>query len=103
MRSIAAMAVMVLIGAALTASPESSAFAAGFARKHDASRYAGRRAALPHHPARYFRCRGGRFYTVLGGWGCDYYYSPLLPAPPALETPAEPVPSGATVPKQPSA
>ena len=28
-------------------------------------------------PAPYWRwansCRGGRYYTYLGGWGCDYY------------------------------
>ena len=28
-------------------------------------------------PARYasrlYRCKGGRHYTYLGGWGCDYY------------------------------
>jgi hypothetical protein len=23
--------------------------------------------------SRIFRCHGGRHYTYLGGWGCDYY------------------------------
>jgi hypothetical protein len=27
--------------------------------------------------SRIFRCHGGRHYTYLGGWGCDYYvYAP---------------------------
>ena len=29
--------------------------------------------AVPRYGARYYRCHGGRHYTYMGGWGCDYY------------------------------
>jgi hypothetical protein len=36
-------------------------------------------------PAPYWRwangCRGGRTYSYLGGWGCDYYASPGYSGP----------------------
>jgi hypothetical protein len=25
------------------------------------------------YASRIYRCNGGRLYTYLGGWGCDYY------------------------------
>jgi hypothetical protein len=65
-------AMLALIGGLVACAPASRALAAtGLSTHHSA-----------HHdiygaPARYaspiYRCRGGRHYTYLGGWGCDYY------------------------------
>ncbi|MGH6825333.1 hypothetical protein [Methyloceanibacter sp.] len=71
-RSFKTMAATALIGASIACALASPALAAKPA--------SGRHYA--HHdiygtPARYasriFRCHGGRHYTDLDGWGCDYY------------------------------
>ena len=74
MRSATAIMAITLTGVCLTLTLAAPAFATGFARKHYTPRYGAPSTGMPHHPARYFRCRGGRYYTFLGGWGCDYYY-----------------------------
>mgnify|MGYP005851869429 CR=1 FL=1 len=77
MRSTTAIAAASLVGLALMLALASPALATGFTRKDYAPRYgAPVTGTARHHPARYFRCRGGRFYTFLGGWGCDYYGYP---------------------------
>ena len=71
-RSLKRLAATALIGASIVSALDSPAVAA----KPASQRY------YTHHeiygtPARYasriYRCNGGRYYTYLGGWGCDYY------------------------------
>jgi hypothetical protein len=65
------LAVMALIGAwcaSVHASPASAAKPAS-QRYHTHQDVNGTPA---RQASRIFRCRGGRHYTYLGGWGCDY-------------------------------
>ena len=73
MRSMAVVAATA-IGLGLICIPP-DAVAAGFGHRHHASGYGARiHGGLTPPAYRYFLCRGGRVYTLLGGWGCDYYW-----------------------------
>ena len=77
MRWTKAVAATGLIGIGLMFALPGQASATGFGHRYDAPRYgAPAFAGPPPPPYRYFRCRGGRHYTILGGWGCDYYLPP---------------------------
>jgi hypothetical protein len=81
MRSTKSIAAVALMGVAMTLALQSPASATGFGHRYYAPRYGARAfAGPPPPPYRYLRCRGGRFYTILGGWGCDYYLSPRFMA-----------------------
>jgi hypothetical protein len=76
-----AVAVMALAGTctAATAAPPALAAKPSSSYTHHKS------AHVSGTPARYasrlYACNGGRYYTYLGGWGCDYYLYPELYAP----------------------
>jgi hypothetical protein len=65
-------AMLALIGASIACAPASAARTATLLSQREYTRH-----DIYGTPARYaspiFRCRGGRHYTYLGGWGCDYY------------------------------
>ena len=71
-RSVTAFAIAALAGAVLVgplASPASAAKSGS--QRYYQSHYAKGMKAL--RASRIYRCRGGRYYTYGGGWGCDYY------------------------------
>lgn len=75
-RSLKAFGAVSLVGAisvSLAATP-------ALASKPSSRLYAHHRGAyFDGTAARYnprFACNGGRTYTYLGGWGCDYYFYP---------------------------
>jgi hypothetical protein len=77
MRWTKAATATALAGVGLLVALAGAASATGFGHRYHAPRYGGPMFAGPQPPPyRYFRCRGGRFYTMLGGWGCDYYLPP---------------------------
>jgi hypothetical protein len=74
MRSFCKLVTMMLalIGVSIACAPASPAFAATllghrYYTRHDIYGTPALQAS------RIFRCHGGRHYTYLGGWGCDYY------------------------------
>lgn len=76
MRWTTALATTALIGASVMPGLPNSAAATGWGHRYHAPRYDAPVPGVVPAPYRYLRCRGGRIYTALGGWGCDYYYSP---------------------------
>jgi hypothetical protein len=68
--SLKAMAAIALIGAGLALPAASPSAARTATPRHYQNPYG--EAAIPRYGARNVRC-GGRRYTYLGGWGCDYY------------------------------
>ena len=72
MRSVRAFAIAALAGAVLVSLLAAPAFAAkSGSQRYYQSHYG--RAAGARHASRLYRCKGGRYYTYGGGWGCDYY------------------------------
>ena len=71
-RSVRAFAIAALAGTVLAGLLVSPAFAAKsgsqrYAQSHQVKSTSALRAS------RIYRCKGGRYYTYGGGWGCDYY------------------------------
>lgn len=71
-RSVRAFAIAALTGAVLAnplVSPPSAAKAGNqrYAQSHSGNSAGDLRAS------RIYRCKGGRYYSYGGGWGCDYY------------------------------
>jgi hypothetical protein len=69
------LAAMALVGGSRACAVVSPASAAKPAAQRHYTHHGG--ADIYGTRARYaspiYRCRGGRHYTYLGGWGCDYY------------------------------
>jgi hypothetical protein len=62
----------VLAGAMLTGSLATPAFAAkSGSQRYYQSQYG--KITIARHVSGVQRCKGGRYYTYGGGWGCDYY------------------------------
>jgi hypothetical protein len=65
-------AMLALIGASIACAPASPARAATpLSQRYYTHQDV--KGAPARHASPIFRCRGGRHYTYLGGWGCDYY------------------------------
>jgi len=75
-RSLQAMAAAALAFALLVGVLQSAAHAA---KPRNSANFQAVR-ANPNF-RRVFACNGGRYYTYLGGWGCDYYVYPRFYAP----------------------
>ena len=69
--SVRAFAIAALAGAVLASPLVSPASAA----KSGSQRYTQShgKSADALRASRIYRCRGGRYYTYGGGWGCDFY------------------------------
>jgi len=75
-RSLKALAAAALVGAAsvsIAATPALASKPSSRFYTHHNGAYGGGTAAR-YNPR--FACNGGRIYTFLGGWGCDYYFYP---------------------------
>ena len=68
--SVRAVAIAALAGAVLASPLVSPASATG--RQHYYQSHHGK-SAWALRAYRIYRCKGGRYYTWGGGWGCDYY------------------------------
>jgi hypothetical protein len=77
-RSIKALVAIALVGAAIVsfmaAGPALASMPSRRGYAHHKNAYAGGTSA--RYCARLYACNGGRTYTFLGGWGCDYYFYP---------------------------
>jgi hypothetical protein len=71
-RSFRAFAIAALAGAVLASALVSPAYAAKTASQRYAQSHQGKSAGALR-ASRIYRCKGGRYYTYGGGWGCDYY------------------------------
>lgn len=76
-RSMKALVGIALVGAAIVSfmavGPAFASMASSRGYTHK-NAYAGGTSA--RYSARLYACNGGRTYTFLGGWGCDYYFYP---------------------------
>ena len=70
-RTLKAIVVSMLAGAFIAAALTPPAFAAKSGGRY--YQHPQGKVSVPCYGARYYRCNGGRHYTFLGGWGCDYY------------------------------
>jgi hypothetical protein len=74
-RSLTAIAGAVLASAVHVSPLATPAFAAkSGSQRYYQSHHGKGGSAL--HASRIYRCKGGRYYTYLGGWGCDFYLYP---------------------------
>ncbi len=73
-RSVKTWAVRALAGAFLAGALASPALAATpLSHRYYTHRDVTGTPARPRYASRIYRCKGGRYYTYGGGWGCDYY------------------------------
>jgi hypothetical protein len=63
---------LALIGASIACAPASPALAAT-PLSHRYYTHQDVNGAPARYASRIYLCKGGRHYTYLGGWGCDYY------------------------------
>ena len=70
-RSVRAFAIAGLAGAVLAGPLVSPAYAAKSGSQRYTQSHHGKSAGA--RASRIHRCKGGRYYTYGGGWGCDYY------------------------------
>ena len=71
-RSVRAFAIAALAGAVLASPLVSPASAAKSGSQRYTQSHHGKSASALR-ASRVHRCKGGRYYTYGGGWGCDYY------------------------------
>jgi hypothetical protein len=71
-RSSNAFAIAVLAGAILAGPLATPAFAAKSGSQRYYQSHHGKGAGALR-ASRTYRCKGARYYTYGGGWGCDYY------------------------------
>ena len=71
-RSVRAFAIAILAGAVLACPLVSPASASKSGNQRYYQSHHGR-SANALRASRVYRCKGGRYYTYGGGWGCDYY------------------------------
>jgi hypothetical protein len=71
-RSVRAFAIAILAGAVLAFPLVSPASVSKSGNQRYYQSHHGR-SANALHASRIYRCKGGRYYTYGGGWGCDYY------------------------------
>jgi hypothetical protein len=70
-RSLRAFAIAILVGAVLAGPLVSLASATPGNQRYYQSHHG--RSASALRASRIYHCKGGRYYTYGGGWGCDYY------------------------------
>jgi hypothetical protein len=74
--SMKTLAAIALVGAAIVAflagGPAFASMPSSRGYTHHKNAYADGIAA--RYSTRLYVCNGGRTYTFLGGWGCDYYF-----------------------------
>jgi hypothetical protein len=76
-RSLKELAAGALVGASsisIAATPALASKPSSHGYTHHKGAYGGGTAA--RYNSRLYACNGGRTYTFLGGWGCDYYLYP---------------------------
>ena len=70
-RTLVTLAAIALAGFCFASAVPAPVFGAKKASARYHSQYSSGTRAL--YASRFFRCKGGRYYTWGGGWGCDYY------------------------------
>ena len=71
-RSVRAFAIAALAGAVLVSPLATQVFAAKSGSQRYTQSHHGKSASALR-ASRIYHCKGGRYYTYGGGWGCDYY------------------------------